>query len=321
MVTQEGNNVSVAAVKGNFDDAQSGVKKIFTDVDYKNLLDRNQFKLSSANSINWGRLVPQIVYYFSSYAELVKNNEIEIGDKINVVVPTGNFGNILAAYYAKKMGLPIAKFICASNENNVLTDFIKTGVYNKNRDFHTTISPSMDILISSNLERFLYDLTGCDDKIVSEWMKELNTNGSYEVSADVKAKMQEMFTAGCCDDAETMATIKKCASEYDYVIDTHTAVAKSVYDKYVAQTGDTTKTIIASTASPFKFNQSVLIALEDHNAVVGKDEFTLLKELSEKSNMQIPKSLYELKDKSVVFDLVCDKDEMQQIVSDFLMVE
>lgn len=321
MVTQEGNNVSVAAVKGNFDDAQSGVKKIFTDTDYKNLLDRNQFKLSSANSINWGRLVPQIVYYFSSYAELVKNNEIEIGDKINVVVPTGNFGNILAAYYAKKMGLPIAKFICASNENNVLTDFIKTGVYNKNRDFHTTISPSMDILISSNLERFLYDLTGCDDKLVSEWMKELNTNGSYEVSADVKAKMQEMFTAGCCDDAETMATIKKCASEYDYVIDTHTAVAKSVYDKYVAQTGDTTKTIIASTASPFKFNQSVLIALEDHNAVVGKDEFTLLKELSEKSNMQIPKSLYELKDKSVVFDLVCDKDEMQQIVSDFLMVE
>ena len=199
MVTQEGNNVSVAAVKGNFDDAQSGVKKIFTDTDYKNLLDRNQFKLSSANSINWGRLVPQIVYYFSSYAELVKNNEIEIGDKINVVVPTGNFGNILAAYYAKKMGLPIAKFICASNENNVLTDFIKTGVYNKNRDFHTTISPSMDILISSNLERFLYDLTGCDDKLVSEWMKELNTNGSYEVSADVKAKMQEMFTAGCCD--------------------------------------------------------------------------------------------------------------------------
>lgn len=299
----------------------SAALPVSPDVDYKNLLDRNQFKLSSANSINWGRLVPQIVYYFSSYAELVKNNEIEIGDKINVVVPTGNFGNILAAYYAKKMGLPIAKFICASNENNVLTDFIKTGVYNKNRDFHTTISPSMDILISSNLERFLYDLTGCDDKIVSKWMKELNTNGSYEVSADVKAKMQEMFTAGCCDDAETMATIKKCASEYDYVIDTHTAVAKSVYDKYVAQTGDTTKTIIASTASPFKFNQSVLIALEDHNAVVGKDEFTLLKELSEKSNMQIPKSLYELKDKSVVFDLVCDKDEMQQIVSDFLMVE
>jgi threonine synthase len=321
MVTQEGNNVSVAAVKGNFDDAQSGVKKIFTDEEYKSLLDRNSFKLSSANSINWGRLVPQIVYYFSSYAELLKNGEIEAGDKINVVVPTGNFGNILAAYYARKMGLPIAKFICASNENNVLTDFIKTGVYNKNRDFHTTISPSMDILISSNLERFLYDLTGNSDETVREWMNELNTKGSYEISDDVKKKMQELFSAGCCNDEETMATIKKCASEYDYVIDTHTAVAKAVYDKYVAQTGDTTKTVIASTASPFKFNQSVLIALEDHNAVVGKDEFTLLNELSEKSNMKIPKSLAALKDKSVLFDLVCEKDELQQVVSDFLMID
>ncbi len=321
MVTQEGNNVSVAAVKGNFDDAQNGVKKIFTDAEYKNLLDRNQFKLSSANSINWGRLVPQIVYYFSSYAELLKNNEIEAGDKINVVVPTGNFGNILAAYYAKKMGLPIARFICASNENNVLTDFIKTGVYNKNRDFHTTISPSMDILISSNLERFLYDLTDCSDETVRDWMNKLNTTGTYEVSPQVKEKMQSMFSAGYCDDSETMATIKKCAAEYGYVIDTHTAVAKTVYDKYISETGDTAKTIIASTASPFKFNQSVLIALEDHTAVVGKDEFTLLSELSKKSGMRIPKSLFELKDKSVAFDLVCDKDEMQQIVSDFLMVE
>ncbi len=321
MVTQEGNNVSVAAVKGNFDDAQNGVKKIFTDNEYKNLLERNQFKLSSANSINWGRLVPQIVYYFSSYAELLKNNEIEAGEKINVVVPTGNFGNILAAYYAKKMGLPIAKFICASNENNVLTDFINTGIYNKNRDFHTTISPSMDILISSNLERFLFDLTGESDVTVRDWMQQLNTKGTYEISDEVKAKMQSMFCAGCSDDAETMDTIKKCAAEYDYVIDTHTAVAKSVYDKYVAETGDTTKTVIASTASPFKFNQSVLIALEDHTFVVGKDEFTLLEELSEKSNMKIPESLGALKDKSVVFDLVCDKDEMQQIVSDFLMVE
>lgn len=321
MVTQEGNNVNVAAVKGNFDDAQNGVKKIFTDVDYKNLLNRNRFKLSSANSINWGRLVPQIVYYFSSYAELLKNNEIEVGEKINVVVPTGNFGNILAAYYAKKMGLPIARFICASNENNVLTDFIKSGVYNKNRDFHTTISPSMDILISSNLERFLYDLTGCSDETIRKWMNELNTKGIYEISDEVKQKMQSMFYAGCCDDEETLKTIRKCADDYDYVIDTHTAVAKSVYDKYVAETGDTTKTVIASTASPFKFNQSVIIALEDHTAVVGKDEFTLLNELSEKSNMRIPKSLYELKDKSVVFDLVCDKDEMKQIVSDFLMLD
>ena len=321
MQTQEGKNTKVCAIHGNFDDAQSGIKELFVDNEFKKQLLEKNIKLSSANSINIGRLIPQVVYYVVAYLDLVNNKKINIGDKVNFVVPTGNFGNILAGYYAEQIGLPVNKLICASNNNNVLYDFLTTGVYDKNRDFLKTVSPSMDILISSNLERFLYDLTGCDDKLVSEWMKELNTNGSYEVSADVKAKMQEMFTAGCCDDAETMATIKKCASEYDYVIDTHTAVAKSVYDKYVAQTGDTTKTIIASTASPFKFNQSVLIALEDHNAVVGKDEFTLLKELSEKSNMQIPKSLYELKDKSVVFDLVCDKDEMQQIVSDFLMVE
>ncbi len=321
MVTQEGNNVSVAAVKGNFDDAQNGVKKIFTDNAYKNLLERNQFKLSSANSINWGRLVPQIVYYFSAYAELIANNEINTGDKINVVVPTGNFGNILAAYYANKMGLPINKFICASNENNVLTDFIKTGIYNKNRDFHATISPSMDILISSNLERFLFDLTDRDDNEIRNLMAKLAKDGIYEVSDAVKEKMQSMFCAGCCDDPKTMETIKKCSEEYDYVIDTHTAVAKSVYDDYVKETGDTTKTIIASTASPFKFNQSVLIALEDHNAVVGKDEFTLLNQLADKSGMKIPKSLYELKDKSVLFDFVCDKDEMQQFVSDFLMIE
>lgn len=321
MVTQEGNNVSVAAVKGNFDDAQSGVKKIFTDEAYKQLLARNHFKLSSANSINWGRLVPQIVYYFSAYADLIANHEIKAGDPINVVVPTGNFGNILASYYAMKMGLPVAKFICASNENNVLTDFIKTGVYNKNRTFHTTISPSMDILISSNLERFLYDLTDRNDKIVSEWMQALNTEGGYEVSDAVKSKLSELFWAGCADDEETKATIKKCAADFDYVIDTHTGVAKAVYDQYVAETRDTTKTIIASTASPFKFNQSVLIALEDCSYVAGKDEFTLLEELHEKSGMNIPRSLYELKDKPVIFDLVCEKNQMQQIVSDFLMVE
>ena len=321
MVTQEGDNVSVAAVKGNFDDAQNGVKRIFTDDAYKELLARNKVKLSSANSINWGRLVPQIVYYFSAYADLVKNGEITVGDTINVVVPTGNFGNILASYYAKKMGLPIAKFICASDENNVLTDFIKTGIYDKNREFHTTISPSMDILISSNLERFLFDLTGGNDNIVSEWMAALASEGKYAVSDEVKEKLQSMFWGGCSDDAETMAAIKKCAEEYDYVIDTHTAVAKSVYDKYAAETGDTTKTVIASTASPFKFNQSVLIALGDHSAVIGRNEFELLDELSKKSGMDVPRSLGELKNKQKIFNLVCDKDEMQNIVSDFLMIE
>ncbi len=321
MVTQRGNNVSVAAVKGNFDDAQNGVKKIFTDNEYKNLLDRNGFKLSSANSINWGRLVPQIVYYFSAYADLLASKEIEIGEKINVVVPTGNFGNILASYYAKKMGLPINKFICASNENNVLTDFIKTGVYIKNRDFHTTISPSMDILISSNLERFLYDLSGNDDKLVTELMTKLNTEGQYEIPDNIKTLMQNLFDADCCNDKETMTSIKATFEECSYVMDTHTAVGKNVYDKYVARTGDKTKTVIASTASPFKFNQSVLIALDDYNAVAGKDEFELLSMLEEKSGLKVPQSLAELKDREPIFDTVVEKEDMSSTVSDFLKVQ
>ena len=321
MVTQRGNNVSVAAVKGNFDDAQSGVKKIFTDNEYKALLDKNGFKLSSANSINWGRLVPQIVYYFSAYADMLASGEIALGEEINVVVPTGNFGNILASYYAKKMGLPIKKFICASNENNVLTDFIKTGVYDKTRQFHTTISPSMDILISSNLERFLYDLSDGDDKLITDLMTKLNTEGKYEVPADIKAKMQELFDADCCDDKETMASIKKTFSESGYVMDTHTAVGKCVYDKYVQKSGDNAKTVIASTASPFKFNQSVLIALEDYNFVAGKDEFELLDLLEKKSGMKIPQSLAELKDRTPIFDTVVEKEEMANTVSDFLKVE
>ena len=321
MVTQRGNNVSVAAVKGNFDDAQNGVKKIFTDAEYKALLDRNGFKLSSANSINWGRLVPQIVYYFSAYADMLASGEISNGEEINVVVPTGNFGNILASYYAKKMGLPIKKFICASNENNVLTDFIKTGVYDKTRRFHTTISPSMDILISSNLERFLYDLSGCDDKLLTELMTKLNTEGKYEIPSDIKAKMQELFDADFCDDKETMSAIRKTFENGEYVIDTHTAVAKSVYDKYVSRTGDNTKTVIASTASPFKFNQSVLIALEDYNYVMGKDEFELLGLLRDKSGMKIPESLAELKDRTPIFDTVVAKEDMANTVSDFLKVE
>ncbi|MGN0181280.1 MAG: threonine synthase [Candidatus Ornithomonoglobus sp.] len=321
MVTQRGNNVSVAAVNGNFDDAQNGVKKIFTDVEYKELLDKNGFKLSSANSINWGRLVPQIVYYFSAYADLLASKEIAIGDEINVVVPTGNFGNILAAYYAKKMGLPIRRFICASNENNVLTDFIKTGVYNKNRRFHTTISPSMDILISSNLERFLYDLSGRNDETVKGFMSKLSEDGEYEIPADIKTAMQKLFDADCCDDKETMAAIRATYDESGYVMDTHTAVAKSVYDKYVSRTGDTTKTVIASTASPFKFNQSVLIALEDYNAVAGKDEFELLAMLEKKSGMKCPESLSELKNRTPIFDTVVEKEQMENTVSDFLKVE
>ena len=226
MVTQEGNNVDVAAVMGNFDDAQSGVKKIFGDKEYAQILERNNFMLSSANSINWGRLVPQIVYYFSAYCNLLKNDEIKLGDPVNFVVPTGNFGNILAAYYAQDMGLPVGRLICASNENNVLTDFIRTGVYDKNRPFKTTGSPSMDILISSNLERLLYQVTGKDDGQVASWMQQLSESGRYEVTEAVKAKIGEVFYGGFCDDAQTQKTISEVHQAYGYVMDTHTAVAK-----------------------------------------------------------------------------------------------
>ncbi|MBE7035709.1 MAG: threonine synthase [Ruminococcaceae bacterium] len=318
MATQEGNNVDVAAVYGNFDDAQSGVKKIFGDKEYARVLEQNNFMLSSANSINWGRLVPQIVYYFSAYANLVKNDEIKVGDLVNFVVPTGNFGNILAAYYAKEMGLPIGKLICASNENNVLTDFIRTGVYDKNRPFKTTSSPSMDILISSNLERFLYHITGCDDVRVAEWMKELAETGRYEVPEVTKAKIKEVFYGGCCNDEETLLTIRAVHKENGYVIDTHTAVAKCVYDAYRAETGDETKTVIVSTASPFKFSDNVLNAIAGDGAADGLDDFALLETLAEKGELTIPTSLADLRTKPIIFTTTCDKTEMYDVVSHML---
>lgn len=318
MITQEGNNVDVAAVHGNFDDAQSGVKQIFSDKEYAEVLARNNFMLSSANSINWGRLLPQIVYYFSSYASMLKNEEITIGEKVNFVVPTGNFGDILAAYYAKEMGLPIHKLVCASNENNVLTDFINTGIYDKNRAFKTTSSPSMDILISSNLERFLFHATGGDDKRIASWMNELKENGRYEVPDLTKNKIREIFWGGFCDDAETFAEIAKVNQEYGYVMDTHTAVAKGVYEKYLRETGDTTKTVIVSTASPFKFCDSVLTAIAGEEAVHGKDPFELLDALNQKTELLIPNGLAGLKDKPVIFNTTCEKSEMYDIISHML---
>lgn len=320
MITQEGNNVGVAAVEGNFDDAQTGVKKIFTDTDYAQLLKANGFELSSANSINWGRLVPQIVYYFSSYADMLESGDIRPGEKVNFCVPTGNFGNILAGYYAKQMGLPVNKFICASNENNVLTEFINTGVYDKNRKFHTTISPSMDILVSSNLERLLFMVTGMDDGKVSSYMSELQNEGRYKISERELSVIKENFWADFCNDEQTKQTISDTDRKYAYVIDPHTAVAKNVYDKYVSQTGDETKTIIASTASPFKFNQSVLIALDGVEAVAGKDEFELLDILSKRSDLRIPKSLASLKQKPRLFNTKCDKTQLSQVVSEFLNI-
>ncbi len=318
MITQEGGNVCVSGIHGNFDDAQNGVKRIFTDSDAKTELSENNYILSSANSINWGRLVPQIVYYVSAYCDMLENGEIQLGDEVNVCVPTGNFGNILAAYYARKMGLPIKTFICASNKNNVLTDFIQTGEYNKNREFHTTISPSMDILISSNLERLLFDLSGNDDKCVAECMKALSESGAYTVPQDLKQKISELFWAGCCDDYFTKERIFKTKDAFNYTLDTHTAVAVDVYEQYVAATGDKTKTIIASTASPFKFGDSVLNALGGDTAE--KDEFELLNLLKDTSGMEIPESLRTLDKKEKRFTSVCDSEEMLTAVKNFLNV-
>lgn len=312
MTTQSGGNVGVCAVEGNFDDCQNGVKAIFTNEEIKAELEKNKMMFSSANSINWGRLAPQIIYYISAYATLVKDEEIKAGDKINIVVPTGNFGNILAAYYAKHMGVPVNKLICASNTNKVLTDFITTGVYDRNRQFYTTISPSMDILISSNLERLLYIMCGENDAQIREWFGSLAKEGRYEVTPEIKAKLAEEFAAGYCDDNETKATIKKIYDKYSYTLDTHSAVAVKVYEDYRQSTGDTTKTVIASTASPYKFSASVLEAIEGKPSSL--DEFDMVDRLNELSGYDIPASLAELKTKERRFKDVITKEQQKDYV-------
>lgn len=312
MKTQEGSNVGVCAIKGNFDDCQNGVKAIFTNDDVKKALDDKGMMFSSANSINWGRLVPQIVYYVSAYAELVKDGEVELGDKINIVVPTGNFGNILAAYYAKHMGVPVNKLICASNINNVLTDFINTGIYDRNRQFYATVSPSMDILISSNLERLLYLMTGKNDALIRDWFGKLATEGRYEVNDDVKAKLKEEFSAGFCDDGQTKATIHSIYEKYSYTCDTHTAVAVKVYKDYKETTGDTTKTVIASTASPYKFSAAVLEALEGKTSDI--DEYDKVDKIAELSDIPVPSALADLRNKPERFNDVIDKADQKDYV-------
>ena len=310
MTTQDGDNVCVCAVKGNFDDCQNGVKAIFTDEDIKAQLAERGMMFSSANSINWGRLAPQIIYYISCYSELVKNGEIKAGEPINITVPTGNFGNILAAYYAKRMGLPVNKLICASNANNVLTDFLTTGVYDRNRKFVTTISPSMDILISSNLERLLYIMTG-DDAKIREWFGKLSKEGRYEVDEAVKAQLSADFAAGCCDDERTKATIKEIYDKYSYTLDTHTAVAVAVYEDYRKATGDTTRTVIASTASPYKFGTAVLEALEGK---APEDEFEKVDRINALSGYEIPASLAALRTKKIRFTGAIDRADMKEFV-------
>ena len=307
MTTQEGSNVGVCAIKGNFDDCQSNVKKIFTDPAMKERLDKAGMAFSSANSINWGRLVPQVVYYVSSYVTLAKNGEINYGDEINVVVPTGNFGNILAAYYAKHMGVPIKKLICASNINNVLTDFIRTGIYDRNRKFYATTSPSMDILISSNLERLIYRIAGNNAEKNAELMKSLKDTGKYEVTEEMKEQLSD-FYGNYATEAEDAATIKKIYENDNYIIDTHTSVAATVYDKYRKETGDETKTVIASTASPYKFTRSVMNSIDTKYDTMS--DFELVDELCKLSNVKVPQAIEDIRTAPVLHDTVCEVNEM-----------
>ncbi len=315
MVTQKGKNTFVVGITGNFDDAQTGVKKLFGDKNLEACMASEGFQFSSANSINIGRLVPQIVYYVYAYTRLLKEGKIADDEQINVVVPTGNFGNILAAFYAKNMGLPIHKLICASNDNKVLYDFFETGTYDRNREFMLTSSPSMDILISSNLERLIYRIAGNDATRNAELMAALSGQGKYSISADMQAQLKD-FYGGYATEAETAVQIRKLYEDCGYVIDTHTAVAASVYEKYKELTKDEHKTIIASTASPFKFTRSVMNAI-DHK-YDDMDDFALVEQLSKLANVDVPAAIEEIKAAPVLHDRVCAKEDMEKVVKDFL---
>lgn len=311
MTTQEGGNVCVTAVKGNFDDAQRGVKQIFSDRNLARLLAKNGFRLSSANSINWGRLVPQIVYYFAAYRDLVEGEALGPGDKINFVVPTGNFGNILAGYYAGRLGLPVNRLICAANKNSVVADFINTGAYDSRRPFYRTLSPSMDILVSSNLERLLFELTDHDSELINEWMRQLRESGAYRIDAPTLQKLQDLFWADYADDEDTLQTIAATYRDTGYLIDTHTAVGKAVYEKYRDREQDRSHTVIMSTASPFKFTGSVAKAVLDSNRYGDKSELDLLAVLAREAGSNIPSNLVGLAQKEVVHRQVIAPEEMR----------
>jgi threonine synthase len=318
MITQEGENVSVCGIDGNFDQAQSCVKQFFTDCALNQKMADAGKVFSSANSINWGRLAPQIVYYFFAYGQLLKSSSVSLGEKINIVVPTGNFGNILAAYFAKRMGLPVSKLICASNANHILTDFLSTGLYDRNRPFHTTLSPSMDILISSNLERLLFLMTGGDAGKVSGWMKELAENGRYDVGPQLLNALQQEFACGFCDDDETRRSIADTFERYNYLLDTHTAVAMEVCKKYRQSSGDNTVTVIASTASPFKFASGVLEAL---GVPADEQSGALLTQLSSLTKLPIPAPLVDIEKKPVRFAAVYSMPEVLPGLIQFLKLK
>ena len=315
MLTQKGDNTSVVGIDGNFDDAQNGVKKIFNDKEFEKELAAKGYQLSSANSINIGRLVPQIVYYVYAYVKLLENGEIEDGEKINITVPTGNFGNILAAYFAKQMGLPVGRLICASNDNKVLYDFFQTGIYDRKREFILTSSPSMDILISSNLERLIYLSTGCDAAKTRELMEELTRDGKYTVTDDMRERMAD-FSGGYATQEENAAEIKRLFDDTGYMIDTHTGVASCVYRKYVKETNDTAKTVIASTASPYKFSRSVMEAI--YGSEEGKDEFELIDEMEKASGVAVPAAIEEIRNAEIRHNIQCTPDTMESTVADIL---
>ncbi|NLC19964.1 MAG: threonine synthase [Clostridiales bacterium] len=317
MVTQRGANTHVIGIRGNFDDAQTGVKRMFNNTELTERMKKAGYIFSSANSINIGRLVPQIVYYVYSYASLYKRNEISEGEKINFVVPTGNFGNILAAYYAKQIGLPVGKLICASNENRVLYDFFESGRYDKNREFIITESPSMDILVSSNLERLIYHISGDDPAKTAELMKALTNKGVYEISETMRKNLKD-FVGGWASGEKMRRAIRDVYEESGYVIDTHTAVAASVYKDYAGETGDGTKTVIVSTASPYKFSNSVLAAIGTPD--IPEDDYEQARLLKEISGTEIPKAVGELQTAPVVHNTVCDVDKMQSIVEEILKI-
>ena len=314
MVTQEGDNVGVCAVRGNFDDAQNGVKRIFSSADMRAALADRGYFLSSANSINWGRILPQVVYYISAYCDLLRSGSIRLGEEVNYCVPTGNFGNILACYYARKMGLPVGKLICASNCNDVLTDFIRTGVYDRNRPFHTTMSPSMDILISSNLERLLFDLSGGDDARVRGYMEQLSRTGRYEIGADMREKLQSLFYGGSCGEEDTTHTIAALYQD-GYLIDPHTAVAAKVLADYRRETGDEAPAVFASTASPYKFCESVLAAIGEEPAAGGVDRIDQLQTVT---GVTAPPRLAALRGKRPRFDQSVEREDMERVVERFL---
>ena len=316
MVTQKGDNTYVIGIKGNFDDAQTGVKKMFSNKELAKVMNDNGFQFSSANSINIGRLVPQVVYYVKAYADLLKQGALKAGEPMNVVVPTGNFGNILASYYAKQMGIPIGKFVCASNKNKVLFDFFETGKYDRNREFYVTTSPSMDILISSNLERMIYRIAGNDAKQCAKFMAALTKDGEYVITDAMKAELSEFFGAFGSEE-ETAVKIKGVYDKEGYVMDTHTAVAAVAYDKYKAATGDDkTPTVIASTASPYKFTRSVMDAIDP--AYDAEDDFELVDELNKVSKTAIPKAIEEIRTAPVLHDTVCETAAMEDEVKKIL---